>query len=284
MKRLNITAVLLALMILCSCGNAGKVQKSDKIYTTFYAMYDFTREIAGDKLEVVQLVPSGSGPHDFEPTAADIADVTHSKALVYCGSVDTYIGGIKDTAEKAGVRTLDTSEGIELEDGADPHVWLSPENALRQYTAICGMLCEIDPENSEYYKSRLAAAGEHIREIDSEIKQLAAAASKHDIIVSHQAYAYLCRDLGITAHGIEGSVGGSDPTAKRMAETAQLANELGIKIIFAQKNESDKTARALAREIGGDVLLLDPFESDTGTGSYFDVMNMNIQALGTALK
>ena len=69
-----------------------------------------------------------------------------------------------------------------------------------------------------------------------------------------------------------------------MAEIINLAKEKNIKIIFAEKNESDKTARAVAKEIGGDVLLLDPFEANTDSGGYFEVMQQNIQALGTALK
>ena len=68
-----------------------------------------------------------------------------------------------------------------------------------------------------------------------------------------------------------------------MAELTELAKANNINIIFAQRNESDKTARALASEIGGDVMLLDPLETDTGSGNYFDVMRRNILALGTAL-
>ena len=64
--------------MLCSCG-AVQSSKEATVYTTFYAMYDFTKEIAGDKLNVVELVPSGGGPHDFEPTATDIAKITKRK-------------------------------------------------------------------------------------------------------------------------------------------------------------------------------------------------------------
>ena len=113
-------------------------------------MYDFTKEIAGDKLNVVELVPSGGGPHDFEPTATDIAKITKSKALIYCRSVDTYIDGICETAQKSGVKILDTCKDIEIMENSDPHVWLDPQNALIQYTEIADLLSEIDPQNSGY--------------------------------------------------------------------------------------------------------------------------------------
>lgn len=278
-------AAVCAAVFMCSCGAETELPENT-VYTTFYAMYDLTSEIAGDKMNVVQLVPSGSGPHDFEPTAADIAAVSESKALVYCGSIDTYIGGIRETVEKSGVRTLDTANGVDIaKDAKDPHIWLDPSIALEQYTAISDMLSEIDPDNSAYYSERLATAAENINELQREIDTLKSTAHKNDIIVSHAAYGYLCNCIGIEQHAIEGGSGdGSDPTAKQMAELIEFAGENDIRIIFAQRNESDRAARAMAEEIGGDVLLLDPLEADTGSGGYFEVMQQNIQALGTALE
>lgn len=271
-------------LVLSSCG-ARETEKTNTVYTTFYAVYDLTKQIAGDKADVVQLVPSGSGAHDYEPTAADIAKLSEAKALIYCGTVDTYIDGIKETVGKAGVKTLDTAAAANIaEDAGDPHIWLDPDNALAQMTAIAELLSELDPSNSAYYSSRLSTASDNIEELKGEIEGLKATAVKHDIIVSHAAYGYLCDCLGITQHAAESGAGeGADPTAKQMAELTELAKANNINIIFAQRNESDKTARALASEIGGDVMLLDPLETDTGSGNYFDVMRRNILALGTAL-
>ena len=272
--------VILSVLILCSCG--AEPVKENTIYTTFYAMYDFAKEIAGDKMEITELVPSGSGPHDFEPTAADVAKITKSKALIYCGSVDIYVDGIKETAEKAGVQTLDTADGITL-DGTDPHIWLSPDNALKQYTAIADFLCKIDNANSAYYKQRLEAVTEKINELKKTSEEITAYAAKKDIIVSHAAYSYLCKYLDITEHSLESGDGG-DPTAKQMAEMISYANENDIHYIFAEKGESDKTAAAIAKETGAEVEYLNPLETDTGSGGYFEVMKMNLELIYNAVK
>lgn len=272
---------IITAFVLCSCGMTEPV-KENTVYTTFYAMYDFTKEIAGERMEVAELVPSGSGPHDFEPTAADVAKITKSKALIYCGSVDTYIDGIKETAKKAGVKTLDTAGEINI-DGTDPHIWLSPENALRQYTAIADFLCEIDTENSDYYRQRLNDVTEKINELNEVSAQITTQATKKDIIVSHAAYSYLCNHLGITEHSLE--VGeSSDPTAKQMAEMISYAKENNIKIIFAEKGENDKTAAAIAKETGAAVEYLDPLETDTGSGGYFEAMKANLELIYKAVK
>lgn len=281
----KIITLILSLFVLCSCG-AVQSSKDATVYTTFYAMYDFTKEIVGDKLNIVQLVPSGGGPHDFEPTATDIAKITKSKALIYCGSVDTYIDGICETAEKSGVKILDTCKNIELAQNSDPHVWLDPQNALIQYTEIANLLSEIDPQNSGYYQERLEEVKTKISELDTRIENIKnSLTDKKDIIVTHDAYGYLCRRIGIDAHSIEQGFGESSaPTAKHMAQIIDFAKENDIKIVFSQKNESDKSAQSVVQEIGGEISLLDPFEADTKSGNYFDVMLSNLDALETALK
>lgn len=282
---MKIISLILSLFMLCSCG-AVQSSKEATVYTTFYAMYDFTKEIAGDKLNVVELVPSGGGPHDFEPTATDIAKITKSKALIYCRSVDTYIDGICETAQKSGVKILDTCKDIEIMENSDPHVWLDPQNALIQYTEIADLLSEIDPQNSGYYQERLEAVKAKINDIDTRIDNIKnSLTDKKDIIVTHGAYGYLCRRMGVNAHSIEQGFGeSSSPTAKHMAEIIDFAKEKDIKIVFSQKNESDKSAQSVVEEIGGEISLLDPFEADTQSGNYFDVMQGNLDAIEKALK
>ena len=274
--------LLLALLLFITSCSVVEPITENTVYTTFYAMYDFTKEIAGDKMNVVQLVPSGSDAHDFEPTASDIAKITKAKALIYCDGLDTYIDGIKETAQKAGVETLNTADGI-ITDGTDPHIWLSPENALIQYTAITELLSQIDNPNSSYYQERLELVKERINKLNDTINELCENAKKKDIIVSHGAYSYLCSDLNITEHSIEGITGDSDPTAKQMAKIIELAREKDINTVFAQNGHSNKTALAVANELGIQALYLDPFESDTGNGNYFEVMEKNLDAIAKAI-
>lgn len=283
---IKIWVIVCSLFLLCSCAADTNTSVDSKpiIYTTFFAMYDFASEIAGDNAEIIQLIPSGSDAHGFEPSASDIAKMTKATALIYCGTgVDSYIDDISQTVEKEGVKILNTSQGIEL-NGTDPHIWLSPKNARIQYESIKNLMCSIDPSNSDIYEQNFANACAKLDELENYISSLSASAVKKDIIVSHAAYGYLCNELGIEEHGIENSASEvSDPTAMQMADIINFAKEKNISVIFAKKGDNDKTATAVAREINGSVLYLDPFESDTGSGNYFTVMNNNIQALGTAL-
>lgn len=38
-----------------------------KVMASFYPMYDFAQKIGGDRVEVTNMVPAGTEPHDWEP-------------------------------------------------------------------------------------------------------------------------------------------------------------------------------------------------------------------------
>ena len=85
------TLPLLAALSLILFGACGKTNTSDKtadgkeklsIVTTFYPMYDFTKNIVGDEGDVKLLIPAGSEPHDYEPSAKDMATIQDRKSVV----------------------------------------------------------------------------------------------------------------------------------------------------------------------------------------------------------
>lgn len=83
-KSLVIAAASALLLSGCGTGkskgdsaNAQPAAASDKklkVVTTFYPMYEFSKQVGGHA-EVIALVPAGSEPHDFEPSAKDMAKI-----------------------------------------------------------------------------------------------------------------------------------------------------------------------------------------------------------------
>jgi zinc transport system substrate-binding protein len=55
------------------------------VVATFYPLFEFARQVAGDRAEVVALVPSGVEPHDWEPAPADVARLQKARVFVYNG-------------------------------------------------------------------------------------------------------------------------------------------------------------------------------------------------------
>ena len=57
-----------------------------KVVATVYPVYDFAHIIGGDKVDLSLLVPPGAKPHDWEPTAKDIATLKSAKVVLYQGN------------------------------------------------------------------------------------------------------------------------------------------------------------------------------------------------------
>ncbi len=297
MKHLLILFSLILTLLLSSCG--ADVQNSDNsdkavVYTSFNAMYQITKEIAGDKADVECLMPSGAEPHDWEPSAGDIVKLQKADIFVYSSDdMETWVSDVLNSA-KSGLDVVEASKDIteidvdvhENDDGHshgghDPHVWLDPKNAVIQAQSITDELCKTDSENADYYKQNLAVFKEKAENLDNEYKQVLQNAKTKYIIVSHEAYGYLCNAYGLEQIGIEGVMADSEPSPAKMAEIVNFAKEHNIRYVFAENSGDTKLADTAANEIGGEVLVLSPFES--GSEDYFTVMENNLQALKKAL-
>lgn len=279
MKKIVSAAVIGAMVMgLTACGGS-KTADNDKlqVYTSFYAMYDIAREIAGDKADVYSMCPVGTEPHDYEPKTTDMAKLTEADVFIYNG------GGMESWAQKAAstlknVRVVAASDAVEKQENSDPHIWLYPMNALKEAEEVKNALVEKDAGNSEAYEANYEAFRDKIYELDTQYRDMAENSKNKDIVVAHEAYGYLCTAYGLNQIAVE-SVQGGEPSPTRMAEIVNLMKEKDIKYICAEELESSKAVEAIAKETGAEIVDLNPFEGDTENRSYFDVMKENLEVL-----
>lgn len=294
MKRIICFILSLTMLAAVSgCGCTRKKQTSgavgdDKItvYTSFYAMYDFTKTIAKNtNVEIINLVPPGTEPHEWEPATSDIKNMAKADGIIYNGNgMEGWIDKIKESI--GDVSVLEASDYImTMNDSGvtDPHVWLSPQNAKMQMNAITEFLCEIDAEYTDSFRANLQAASEQIDMLDNDFKTMVNSSEKRDIIVTHGAYGYLCSVYGINQIAIEGIVGESDPSPEKITSVVNIAKDKDIHYVFYSNGEDDKTAQSVANEIEGQTAVLNSFEFDSEGRDYITIMRENLESLGLAL-
>lgn len=117
-KLAAIVMVSIMILSLTGCG-AHKYENLDEnkllIVTTLFPQYDFAKHIAGDKAEVVLLLPPGTESHDFEPTPSDIILINRADLFIYTGDeMEPWVGTILESIDNENLNVLDASEGIEL--------------------------------------------------------------------------------------------------------------------------------------------------------------------------
>lgn len=292
-KFFKTAAAAAAITVLASCGtqtsdtaNSGNNGDKIQVYTSFYAMYDFAREIGGDMADIYIMCPAGSEPHDFEPTASDMAALTESDLFIYNGmGMEHWTESVTEALSGSDVIIVEASANIpNVSENYDPHVWLDPENALAEMEAIADGFIEADPENKDYYSSRLDDCRSRIEQLDNDYKTAAAGFSSHNIVTSHDAYFNLCNAYGLIQFAVNGVDNSEDPTPTRMAEIIEFIKANDIKYVFNEPLSTSKILQSIADETGCELLTLDPFEGNTEDKSYFDVMYSNLESLKTALQ
>lgn len=105
-----------------AAAEATPVPAADKlnIKVSFYPMYEFTKSITGDLANVEVLVPAGVEPHDWEPTAKDMADISDADVLVYNGAgMEGWAQQIVDGAAGSDLITIEASKGLQIIEGTE---------------------------------------------------------------------------------------------------------------------------------------------------------------------
>lgn len=283
MKRIIPIFIILSLF-LTSCGNVELVSDNIVVYSSFYAMDSFVKTIGGTEVTRHSVVPLGSEPHDFEPTAADIAKISKADLFIYHGAgMDDWAKDIAETLPES-VTVVCASEGIEQTAG-DPHLWLSLEKAQKEMETIYKWLRTVDSragkDNWQYYLDNLNAYCIGLDALEKEYD--AAGLYGKKLFVTHGAYGYLCEDYGMEQVALEGIAGDSDPSPARIAAIVDEIKESGAKAIFHDPLEGDKIAKAVAKEAGIEALELYTFEGDSEHRDYLEIMTLNLEQLKKGL-
>lgn len=312
-KKLGLVSFILLLMsalILSGCGNSkvntqnsnmGSSSDSGKkltVYTSFYPMYDLTKKVGGDKINLKDLVPAGTEPHDWEPTPSDMGNLEKADILIYNGAgMEAWLDKVLKSINNKKLVTVEASKGLKLLDNPDkaenltydPHVWLNPMLAKQEMEAIKNALVSADPLNKEYYEKNYNDNAGKLDQLDQEYKKTISTLSKKDIVVAHQAFGYLCSAYGLNQVAIEGLAADSEPSPARMAEIVNFVKVKQVKYVFFEELVSPKVALTIAQETGATAAVLNPLEglseADQKAGKdYFSVMRDNLEVLKKALQ
>lgn len=301
--------VLFVIIIIVGLLNSNQKKENNsnkiKVVTSFYPLYFFTSQITGDKAMVSNITPAGAEPHEYEPTARDIANIEDSNLLILNGgglegwseNIQSNLNKNKVVIAGDGLTTRimekeDDEENIKekrLHDGVDPHIWLSPTLASKMVDNIELGLSEIDPDNSSYYKSNAEILKKKLVDLDNEFKQGLIFCGSKNIITPHLAFAYLASAYGLNQVSIAGLSTEEEPSSKEMSEIAKFAKNNNVKYIFFESLISPKLSETIAKEIGAQTLVLNPIEGLTedeiNSGKdYFSEMRNNLSNLKIALE
>ena len=260
------------------------------VIASFYPLYEFTKNVGGDKVEVSQLIPFGIEPHDWEPTVKDLQKLQQADLVVINGvGFENWIHDFESIESNAIV--VDTSNGISIieesddhESFGDPHIWLNPVMAQKQVENIAHALIAIDPTNKDYYNNNANSYIEKLNVLDKKITKELSMCEKKDFIAFHEAFTYFADQYGLNQHTILESIDPhTEPTSKTLENVIKLAKNLDLDVVFTEEAVDVRTSEVIAKEIGGRVLVLSPIEIGNENTDYIEKMEQNLLHLKEAL-
>ncbi len=252
---------------------------------SFYPLYEFTKELGGDKVDVSLLVPKGVEPHEWKPTIRDIQRIEQADLIIINGNgfenwidkIDSSKISIINSGRSFGWITSESTLPVDF------HYWLNPLSAKLQIKTISDGLIETDPENSDYYKNRKKDYDLKLDELHLKIKTELNGCKK-DFVAFHDAFSYFAHEYDLNQHTvIQSNDPNSEPTLKKLENIIQLVHSLDIDIIFTEDGVNSRTSQVIADEIDGRVLVLSTLEIVEDNSSYIKKMEENLLNLKEAL-
>ncbi|MET8519880.1 metal ABC transporter substrate-binding protein [Nocardioides sp. NPDC004968] len=282
-----------------SGSDSGKVQ----VAAAFYPLEFVAERVAGDLAEVTPLTKPGVEPHDLELSinqtaalqSADLILTEHGFQPAVDDAVEQDVKGeVVDVEKVVELRKAEDGdeEGHEDEHAedehahgeTDPHFWHDPLLMAQYAEGVRDALVEADPDNAETYEANAKALTEDLTKVDEEFKTGLAQCKIKDVVVSHDAFAYLDK-YGLEFESIAGLTPDAEPNPAQLAEIGEHAKEHGVTTIFSERLVSTALADTLADDLGLKTAVLDPIEglsADTEGEDYLSLMRQNLDALKAA--
>jgi zinc transport system substrate-binding protein len=265
---------IILLILFAACSSPEKSDNRPVISVSILPQKYMVERIAGDNFRINVLVPPGASPETYEPTPAQMQDVARSILYLGVGYIDferTLLDNIMRANNKLAVQN--TAQGMEMIAaevvehgdhvhlyGVDPHIWLSVPGVRIQADNILNAIASVDPENKEYYFRNHQEFTRELDELHVIFTRTFNNVKRRTFLVYHPALGYFARDYGLNQIAVEQD--GKNPTVANMRKIVDLARREDLRDVLIQMEFERDNARAVARELGGDVILIDPLSED----------------------
>ena len=234
---------------------------------------DLARQVGGEDVEVIDLMPVGVNPHTFYPTPATLKATSDCDVLLVAGKgLETYIEDF--TASLGGkpplfcVGCAVPSLRVEVDDvficcpehaqgSVDPHWWHSVKNARRAAQAIAKEFCRRDAANAGAYERRSDAYADTLDDLYKWARNEIGRIPRRDreLTTSHAAFGYLCREFGLRSITVQGLTTEDHPAPAYLKNVIQTLRKHDVRAVFPEDNANPKVLGSMVREadveIGG---------------------------------
>lgn len=289
-------AIWLPLLQGCSKAPESK-KKKPKIAATIFPLHDIVKNVVGDKLDVIGILPPGASPHTYAPSPRQVRELESVRLVFSVGhGLDDWtdilvdmLPNVKKVVVDGGIHLTNSiepeghAEAAHPHEGANPHYWLSISNGKQITRNIAEEIIRLDPANESGYRANMEAYLSKLDSAEGRIKKKIGKLPSKKMITFHNAWVYYADDFGLEIVGAFEPFPGKQPTPRYLAELHEKAKEHTVTALFSEPQLSGETVASFVSDVGLKLYVLDPLGGVEGRGSYIELLEYNTDVIAKAL-
>jgi ABC-type Zn uptake system ZnuABC Zn-binding protein ZnuA len=278
-----------------------------RVVTTTEDLAALTREVGGDKVNVVALAKGYQDPHFVDPKPSFILALSRADLLIAVGR-ELEIGWLPPLLtssrnakiQPGGPGYLDASQNVrilEIPTGqltramgdvhplGNPHYWLEPGNGRRMAQAIRDTLTALSPNDKAYFSQRYTDFDQRLATAEKRWDAALAPYKGTKLVTYHRSWPNFMERFGLDVMGYVEPKPGIPPSPSHTIELIEDMKRQGAKLIVAEPYFDLKTPQAIATQVGGKVLVLAPSVGGTKEATdYIQLFEYDVNLLAATLK
>lgn len=305
-----------SLLILAACGgndssdqNQSSIESEKsgeklQVVSSFTIITDMVREVGGEKVEVHNLVPTGTDPHEYEPLPEDIKKATDADILFYNGmnlegGKDGWFSKLIDSVGQDESKVFSLTERIEpmylrdettREEEINPHSFIDPVVGIHMVEDMRDALIEVDPDNKEYYEESAADYLERLTEIEEEYAtRLGALPEENKILVTSEcAFQYMLHRYDMKEACIWKVDTEENGSPQQIKSLISFIKENNVPVLFLESNVDERPMETVSKESGVPIFEKPIYSDEIGNpgdkvDTYVKYLNYNIDIISEGL-
>lgn len=268
------------------------------VVTSFYPMYIAALNIV-DGVEGVRLEnlsePQTGCLHDFQLTPEDMKLLSTADVFVINGGgIESFMSDVAKAYPKLDV--VEACEDVALLSDAESdsdhdhdhgdenaHAWMSVPRYRTMVQTIASRLAEKDAKHADEYYANAKAYDAKLAVLEEKINSLKSLTNGQNIIIFHEAYAYVADDFSMNACYLLDLDEERSVSAGEIKQVIGAIKDDGVSVILAEELYGKSMGDTVSRETDVHVIYIDPLNrGEYDKDSYLYGMEHNIELIKEA--
>lgn len=266
--------------------NGSTLTRKLKVVTSAAPIANIIKNIGGDRIDLIGLIPEGSDSHTFEMVPSDVIKIRDADLVIIDGlhlesGMEKIVEEEKNKSPrlellKLGDNTISQKQRIydfsfpEENGDPNPHLWMNVLYAIKFANLTRDKLIEMDPKNVNYYSANAENYNSLLKKLDNDIMRAVQTVPPENrkLLTYHDSWAYFATRYGMKVIGAIQPSDFGEPSPQDVAKLIDQIRLEKVPAIFASEVFPSKVVDQIGKE--GNVTFVQTLSDDVLPGQVGD--------------